>query len=122
MIKIWTLDVGGGTFGNGPNISRERFGVTRLEAFIAFPQRLRNGTSHRLASDPGDGLRKAVSFRILDVQAHVSTFLYHSLPVFIITCVQIPGKEISGCSRQCAVRSPAEHGAFNSARDSSRVC
>ena len=96
MIEIRTLDVGGGAIRDSPEIGGERFGIAPLETLIALPQSFCDYAGHGLASSLGDGLRKAVSFRIFDIKAHgCSTFLYTYLPFFILPVLTIPGKGVT---------------------------
>ena len=79
MIQIRTLDVGGCALGNRPDVGGERFGIARLETFIAFPQSFNNGAGDRFARGLGDRLGETVGFRILYIEAHdVSSLLYQS--------------------------------------------
>ena len=85
MIKARSLNLGGGTLGDGQKFLEGGLAATALEPLKAFPLSFRDGASHGLAGGLGNGLRKAVGFRVLDIEGHgTSTLPYDFLPFCIL--------------------------------------
>src|ERR1035438_9995154 len=77
MVEIGGFDVGGGAISDGPDVRRQRLCVALVEALVTFTQGFRGGTRERFAGLLRYGLGESVCFRVLDVKARGSFFLYH---------------------------------------------
>src|SRR5450755_422089 len=83
MIEMGTFNVAGGALGDGAQLLDGSSAGAAVETLVALAQCFGDGASKGLAGLLGNGLREPVSFRVLNVEAHVASILPQNFLAFL---------------------------------------